>query len=69
MRGSRSCIGINLAWAELYLGLAYVVARFDLEPYDTVAERDIHIDRDLFVGVPKPESKGIRAKVVLVRTD
>ncbi|KAK6851687.1 hypothetical protein PG995_011812 [Apiospora arundinis] len=65
MRGSRSCIGINLAWAELYLGLAHVVARFNLVPYDTNAERDILIDRDLFVGVPKPESKGIRAKVKL----
>ncbi|KAK8092013.1 Cytochrome P450 [Apiospora hydei] len=64
MRGSRSCIGINLAWAELYLALAHVVARFDLPPYDTTAERDLVIDRDLFVGVPKPESKGIRAKVV-----
>ncbi|KAK8123580.1 Cytochrome P450 monooxygenase sdnE [Apiospora kogelbergensis] len=69
MRGSRSCLGINLAWAELYLALAYVIARFDLVPYDTVAERDVHIDRDLFVGVPKPESKGIRATVVLVGKD
>ncbi|KAK8022282.1 Cytochrome P450 monooxygenase [Apiospora rasikravindrae] len=64
MRGSRSCIGINLAWAELYLALAHVVARFDLPSYDTTAERDLVIDRDLFVGVPKAESKGIRAKVV-----
>ncbi|KAK8076531.1 Cytochrome P450 monooxygenase sdnE [Apiospora phragmitis] len=64
MRGSRACIGVNLAWAELYLALAYVVARFDLPPYDTTVERDLLIDRDLFVGVPKRESKGIRAKVV-----
>ncbi|KAK7918195.1 hypothetical protein PG985_010069 [Apiospora marii] len=64
MRGSRSCIGINLAWAELYLALAYVVTRFDLPPFDTTAERDLVIDRDLFVGVPKRESQGIRAKVV-----
>ncbi|KAK8108717.1 Cytochrome P450 monooxygenase sdnE [Apiospora sp. TS-2023a] len=65
MRGSRSCIGINLAWAELYLALAYVVARFDLPPHDTTAERDLRIDRDLFVGAPKRESRGIRAKVVV----
>ena len=63
-KGSRSCVGINLAWAELYLTLAYVIARFDMELFDTTIERDVHIDRDFFVGVPKAESKGIRVKVV-----
>lgn len=63
-KGSRSCVGINLAWAELYLTLAYVVMRFDMEVYDTLVERDVLIDRDFFVGVPKEESKGIRVKVV-----
>ena len=63
-RGSRSCVGINLAWAELYLALATVISRFELENYDTTAERDILIDRDFFVGVPRADSKGIRAKVV-----
>jgi len=63
-KGSRSCVGINLAWAELYLTLAYVATRFDMEVYDTTAERDVLIDRDFFVGVPKEESKGIRVKVV-----
>ncbi|KAK5954220.1 hypothetical protein OHC33_004793 [Knufia fluminis] len=63
-KGSRSCVGINLAWAELYLALAYVATRFDMEVYDTTAERDVLIARDYFVGVPKEESQGIRVKIV-----
>ena len=63
-KGSRSCVGINLAWAELYLALTYVATRFDMEVYDTTAERDVLISRDFFVGVPKEDSKGIRMKVV-----
>ena len=65
-RGSRSCVGINLAWAELYIALANVISRFDVEPYDTIPERDVLIDRDFFVGVPRVDSQGIRAKVVKV---
>ncbi|OAP62024.1 hypothetical protein AYL99_04227 [Fonsecaea erecta] len=33
-RGPRSCLGINLAHAELYLTFAYLVRTFDLMPYD-----------------------------------
>ncbi|EXJ65821.1 uncharacterized protein A1O5_11062 [Cladophialophora psammophila CBS 110553] len=36
-RGPRSCIGINLAYAELYLNLGYVFRKFDLEPFETTA--------------------------------
>ena len=62
-KGSRSCVGINLAWAELYLALAYIVTRFDMELYDTTAERDVLIARDFFVGVPREDSRGMRVKV------
>ena len=30
-KGSRMCLGMHLAWAELYIGLANVVRRVDLE--------------------------------------
>lgn len=59
-RGSRSCVGVDLAWAELYLTLANVVMRFDMVPFETIQERDVVIDRDCFVGVTKTESQGIR---------
>ncbi|KAG6918541.1 hypothetical protein DXG01_013631 [Tephrocybe rancida] len=37
-KGPRSCLGINLAWAELYLILANVFRKIDMEIYDTTAE-------------------------------
>ncbi|KAI1620452.1 putative cytochrome P450 [Exophiala viscosa] len=67
-KGSRMCVGINLAYAELYLTLAIIMSRLDLENFETTAENDIKIDRDFFVGIPKPDSKGVRAKVVGMRT-
>ncbi|KAK5949832.1 hypothetical protein OHC33_009221 [Knufia fluminis] len=63
-RGTRSCIGMNLAWTELYLTLAHVVTKFDFEVYDTTIERDIRTDRDYFVTFPREDSMGIRMKVV-----
>jgi cytochrome P450 len=36
-RGPRSCIGINLAHTELYLGFAYVFRKFDLALHETTA--------------------------------
>lgn len=62
-RGSRACVGINLAWAELYLTLAHVVRRFDMTPFETIAERDVVIARDCFLGAPRADSQGIRMKV------
>ena len=33
-RGTRNCVGQNLAWTELYIGLGHVVRREDLELYE-----------------------------------
>lgn len=62
-KGSRQCIGINLAWAEMYLAIAYIVTRFDLELFDTTKERDILFQRDWFLGAPSPESQGLRMQI------
>ncbi|KAL0069013.1 hypothetical protein AAF712_004006 [Marasmius tenuissimus] len=37
-KGPRICLGINLAWAELYLIFANVFRRLDFELYDTTEE-------------------------------
>ena len=37
-RGPRSCIGINLAYAELYLNFAYIFRKFDMQLYQTNKE-------------------------------
>jgi cytochrome P450 len=50
-KGPRSCIGINLAYAELYLNLGYMVRRFDLEPFETT-DRDMEW-KDNFVVTTK----------------
>ncbi|KAL1970158.1 hypothetical protein VTN77DRAFT_6563 [Rasamsonia byssochlamydoides] len=61
-KGSRQCVGINLAYAELYLTLATVLRRFEFENFETTVD-DVRVARDFFVGVPKLDSKGIRAVV------
>ncbi|KUI53338.1 Trichodiene oxygenase [Cytospora mali] len=60
--GTRICLGINLAWEELYLATACVVRRFGgrLKLYDVVLERDVKISVDGFNALPSNESKGVR---------
>ena len=62
-RGTRACIGINLAWAELYIVLATVFRRFDFELYETSYE-DVEIVHDYFTPYPKHDSNGVRVKTV-----
>ena len=73
-KGSRQCIGINLAYAEMYLCLAKVFRKFGslgvrnegdegwLELWETGLE-DVEIVADGFVPLVKIESKGVRVKV------
>lgn len=61
-RGSRQCVGINLAYAELFLTLATVLSRFDMKIYKTTT-KDVRVARDYFVGVPEPGSQGVRVIV------
>ncbi|KAI1811940.1 benzoate 4-monooxygenase cytochrome P450 [Poronia punctata] len=62
-RGSRICIGINLAYAEIYLTIAYLVRRFDFEIYQTSKQRDVETTNDCFIGTPHLESPGIRVRI------
>lgn len=76
-RGSRSCLGINLAWAELYLCTAGIFSKFGsrearasgdlgfLELYET-NEEDVRMESDMFLPVMKQGSKGVRARVHLL---
>ena len=58
-KGTRQCLGINLANAELYLTLATVFRRFDMELYETTA-RDAEIAHDFFIPHGHADSKGVR---------
>ncbi|KAI9044814.1 putative cytochrome P450 oxygenase [Aspergillus affinis] len=62
-RGSRQCLGINLAYSELYMAIAYLVRRFDLELHDTPPE-NLRITRDMGVGFPDTYEFKVSAKVV-----
>ncbi|KAL0578160.1 hypothetical protein V5O48_003826 [Marasmius crinis-equi] len=37
-KGPRTCLGVNLAWCELYLILAHIVRKLDVEIYETGPE-------------------------------
>lgn len=59
-RGGRSCAGINLAFAELYLAVAALVSKFDMELFDFDRARDLDVVRDKFIGMPSKEARSIR---------
>ncbi|KIX06391.1 uncharacterized protein Z518_04367 [Rhinocladiella mackenziei CBS 650.93] len=62
-KGTRSCLGINLAHAELYMTLAAVFRNFAFELYETDIS-DVELAHDFFLPSPKMDSKGVRVKVL-----
>ncbi|PMD41073.1 cytochrome P450 [Hyaloscypha variabilis F] len=74
-KGNRSCLGINLAYAEMYLWLAGIFRRYgspevrfesDLgafELFDTDIS-DVEMWADRFIPVTKPASKRLRIRVI-----
>ena len=65
-RGPRSCVGMWLAWAEMYLTIAALHRRFDLELFETDIE-DVAAARDKFSCFAKADSRGVRVKVTGMR--
>lgn len=73
-KGSRQCLGINLAYAEMKICLAAIFRKFGsgtvrmegdegvLELFGTSAE-DVEVVGDGFVPLPKAQSLGVRLKV------
>lgn len=59
--GTRVCMGMNLAWAELYLTISCVIRRFGerMELFEVEFERDVKITVDGFNALPSKESKGV----------
>lgn len=77
-KGSRSCLGMPLAWAELYLCLAGIFRRFGsgdvrseddlgaLELFET-DRSDVEMVGEMFFPLVKKESKGVRVKVTGIK--
>ncbi|GAE00276.1 cytochrome P450 [Paecilomyces variotii No. 5] len=61
-KGSRKCLGIELASAELCLVIAALVRSFEMTLYETDA-RDVSFEHDYQIAMPKMGSKGVRATV------
>ena len=63
-KGTRICIGINLAWAELYMITSTVFSRFDIEmTAGTNFEDHVKFNKDLFF--PQPRVDAGRMKVLI----
>jgi cytochrome P450 len=57
-KGSRQCLGMNLAYAEIYLCLANLFYYFpDMKLYDTT-KRDVEIQADNYM--PKASGRGVK---------
>ena len=61
-RGSRSCLGHHMAWAELYLLISAIVQTFDMKLFETTVE-DVEFKHDVLAISPKFDSRGVRAFV------
>lgn len=61
-RGTRQCVGMNLALAEIHMTLATVFRRLGpkMQLYDTNRERDVDVKHDWFNTNPSLESRGVR---------
>ncbi|KAJ5898140.1 Benzoate 4-monooxygenase cytochrome P450 [Penicillium tannophilum] len=62
-KGAKQCLGMNLAYAEIYMTLAHIVRRFELKPHKTTSEHLI-VRRELGVGYSLDMKFDIMAKVV-----
>ena len=73
-KGPRGCLGVNLAWAELYIGVSTIFRKFGspavrgkgdvgvMELYETDVG-DVEMARDGLFPIPKDGSKGVRVKM------
>ncbi|KAL9594435.1 MAG: hypothetical protein Q9179_005399 [Wetmoreana sp. 5 TL-2023] len=61
-RDTRQCIGINLAYAELYMTVATIFRRFDLELFET-DRSTVEYSRDFFNAFPEERCDGVKVLV------
>ncbi|KAI1506236.1 cytochrome P450 [Biscogniauxia marginata] len=64
-KGSRACLGMNLAFCELYLTVTALALRVypHMRLFETT-EKDVTYDHDMFVPLAKDDSKGVRVIIV-----
>ncbi|KAJ9195905.1 hypothetical protein DTO021D3_3521 [Paecilomyces variotii] len=62
-RGTRACLGLNLARTELFMILAAVFRQFDFDVSEVSRKRDIDVSRDFMLAGQAKDSPGILVKV------
>lgn len=64
-KGSRQCVGINLAWAEMQLTIEAIFGKNGpkLRLHDTMFERDVKTVIDGFNPLTMPGSEGVKVMV------
>ncbi|KAJ2991087.1 hypothetical protein NUW58_g2650 [Xylaria curta] len=68
-KGSRICLGLrSLAYAELYMTLACLIRRFEIELYESKPD-DIRIEREMGIGQPNKGEFAVRAKITKIITE
>ncbi|KAL4899472.1 hypothetical protein BDW74DRAFT_183726 [Aspergillus multicolor] len=58
-RGSRMCIGMQLARSEILLVISSLLRKINFELYETTVE-DVRVAHDIFIPFAKMDSKGVR---------
>lgn len=66
-RGSRACIGINLAYAELFMATAALLRQMEFELAGSSRE-DVDFVRDHFTSAPADMYKGVHVRVKALRS-
>ena len=61
-RGTRACVGMNLAYAEMYVVLATLVRRFEMVLFETGRE-DVEVKHEYHIPRVRKGSKGVRGLV------
>ncbi|PGH17714.1 hypothetical protein AJ80_04722 [Polytolypa hystricis UAMH7299] len=59
-RGPRVCLGMNLAWAELYYAIGNIFRRFEFSLHPETDITDVEYKHDFFNPRVKMDSKGVR---------
>ncbi|KAM5464683.1 hypothetical protein MauCBS54593_006774 [Microsporum audouinii] len=65
-KGSRICIGINIAYAQMYLCIARLVSHLEMELFDTTLE-DMQVYHARGLAYPKKGSGTVKMKIIGVR--
>ncbi|KAG2421211.1 hypothetical protein HFD88_000827 [Aspergillus terreus] len=61
-KGSRQCIGMHLARAEILMVISTLLQRFEFELYETTVE-DVRVKHDIFIPFTKLDSEGVRVLI------